>query len=360
MRSSLGLTLGSMTPDATISGVSQSAGGRQRTEDYERASLSTWATLAVDTKGRERHEDPDPLRTAFQQDRDRIIRTLAFRRLADKTRSFVAAGDRLAVDRDRVRLQHVLEVSQVARTLARALRLNEDLVEAVALGAELGYPPFGDAGEEALAVFTDEPFRQHEQSVRVVEVLERGGRGLNLTWEVREGILHHPWSMPPPATPEGQAVRVAGAAVGATADLAAAIAAGLVDPGRTPPQVRRGLGEGESAQVATLVADVVDASMDQPEVRLSPAREEVLAGLRAWLDAEVLGRGSPRARRDRAVHCLRSLVVHQLEHPDALPAPARPRDPTVVRVLDEVSGMTDARAVATFERLFLPGPPAVP
>jgi dGTPase len=337
--------------------VKQSAGVRQRTEDYERASLSTWATLAIGTKGRERHEDADPLRTAFQQDRDRIVHCDAFRRLAGKTRAFLPAHDRLAADGDRSRLTHVLEVSQVARTIARALRLNEDLVEAVALGAELGWPPFADAGAEALGVFTDDPFREHEQSVRVVEVLERGGRGLNLTWEVREGILHHPTSMPPPATAEGQAVRLAAVIVTATAGLGAALDAGIVEAGQVPAAVRATLGADERDQLAALVTDAVETSLDQPEVRLSPRTDQALAELLAFLDLRVHARPASRGRRDRALHCLRSLVVYHLEHPADLPPPARPDDPLVVRVLDAVSGMADARAVATFERLFLPGPP---
>lgn len=327
--------------------MKQSAGVRQRTEDYERASLSTWATLAIDTKGRERHEDADPLRTAFQQDRDRIVHCRAFRRLAGKS---TYGG--------RSRLTHVLEVSQVARTLARALRLNEDLVEAIALGAELGWPPFADAGAEALAVFTDEPFREHEQSVRVVEVLERDGRGLNLTWEVREGILHHPTTMPPPATTEGQAVRLAAVIVAATAGLGAALEAGVVERGQVPVAVRATLGEGEPDQLGALVTDAVEQSLDQPEVRLSPRTEQTLVELRAFLDRAVRDRPAARGRRDRALHCLRSLVVYHLEHPVELPPPARPDDPLIVRVLDAVSSMEDAHAVATFERLFLPGPPA--
>ncbi len=340
--------------DATIALVTRPSFVRRRTEDYERASLSTWATLATDSKGRERAEDTDPLRTAFQQDRDRIVGSGAFRRLADKTQSFLGVSDRLGAGRDQMRLTHALEVAQVARTLARALRLNEDLVEAIALGHDLGHTPFGRAGEEALAAFTDAPFRHHEQSVRVVEVLERGGAGLNLTWEVRDGLLHHPDSMPPPATPEGQAVRLASRIVVATRDLEAALQAGVVDLGGALGGLVAGLGPTHDARVATLLEDAVTGSLDQPEVRLSVRVEGLLADLLRVLEARVNRRPSARAQHDRAVHCLQSLVVWSLEHPDVLPPAVRVGDPLVVRVLDEVSAMADAAALAAFASRFLP------
>lgn len=328
---------------------------RQRTEDYERASLSTWATLALDTKGRERHEEPDGHRTAFQQDRDRVLRAEAFRRLGDKTQSFLPTTDRLGAPRHRVRLTHALEVAQVARTVARALRLNEDLVEAIALGQDLGNPPFGAVGEEALSVFTEEPFRHHEQSLRVVEVLERDGQGLNLTWEVREGILHHPWTMPPPSTPEGQSVRVASRIVVVTTDLDMALSAGLISESDVPATVTTALGNHRGERIANLVDDVVTASLDRPEIRLSHRMEQAHTALREFLAERVHQRPSARAEGDRAIHCLRSLVIYHLEHPSDLSGKVRPDDPLVVRVLDEVSGMTDGRALAEFRRLFLPG-----
>jgi dGTPase len=334
--------------------VRQPSAVRQRTEDYERASLSTWATLAIDTKGRERPEEPDPLRTAFQQDRDRILRSAAFARLADKTHCFVPAGDPHGSLRDRTRLAHTLEVAQVARTLARALRLNEDLVEAIALGHDLGATPFGAAGEEALAVFGDEPFRHQEQSVRVVEVLERGGAGLNLTWEVREGILNHAGTMAPPSTQEGQAVRVADGIATITGDLAAALSAGIVAAGDLPAVVGGVLGAAQGAWLAALADDVVGASLDTPEVALSQRMEWVATELAEFLAQRVHARPAARARSDRAVHCLRSLVVHHLEHPGGLPPALSDGDPPVVRAVDQVAALTDGRALAEFRRLFLP------
>ncbi len=341
-------------PDATIPLVRQPSEVRQRTEDYERASLSTWATLAADTKGRERAEDADPLRTVFQQDRDRILRSQAFARLADKTQSFLPVRDRRGLARDRVRLMHALEVAEVARTISRALRLNEDLVEAIALGHDLGNTAFGPAGEEALSAFSEEPFRHHEQSLRVVEVLERGGAGLNLTWEVREGILHHPWTMPPPSTLEGQAVRVANRVAVVTSDLGAALDGGVISPNELPSEVGTVLGSSPGEWVATFVADAVGASLDSPQVTLSPRMESIHSMLQAFLGARAHRRPAARTQSDRAVHCLRSLVVYSMEHADTLPPAARPGDPLVVRVTDEVAAMTDGRVLGEFARLFLP------
>lgn len=326
---------------------------RQRTEDYQRASLSSWATLATDSKGREHPEEPDPLRTAFQLDRDRILASDAFRRLADKSHAFLPDPDRLGAVRDRSRQHHALEVAVVARTIARALALNEDLVEAIALARDLGAPAFASAGEEALGIFTDEPFRHHEQSRRVVESLEADGAGLNLTWEVRDGILHHTWTMPPPATPEGQAVRVAGRGVGVLRDLDEGVRLGLLPAQVVPPQVLELLGPNHEARVQALVEDAVRAGLDRPEVRSTPPVEDALATLAALVEARVHARPAACAQRDRAVHVLRSLAAYGLEHPDALPA-AHPDDPLEVRVLDEVSGMTDSRALALFVRRFVP------
>src|SRR2546423_9319198 len=165
---------------------------RERIEEIERRSLSERAVLSCETKGRERVEDPHPLRTAFQTDRDRIVNSKAFRRLKHKTQVFIAPEG----DHYRVRLTHTLEVSQIAGTVARALRLNEDLTEAIALGHDPGHTPFGHLGEQALTPFLGRPFRHSEESLRVVDHLENDGEGLNLTWEVRDGIVNHPWSMP--------------------------------------------------------------------------------------------------------------------------------------------------------------------
>src|SRR5712691_8571185 len=203
---------------------------RERTEQIERDTLSVRAALAQETKGRERDESQDPLRTVFQRDRDRIVHAKAFRRLKHKTQVFLAPEG----DHYRVRLTHTLDVSQIARTAARALRLNEDLTEAIAMGHDLGHTPFGHLGEQALTPFLGRPFRHSEQSLRIVEYLEDDGRGLNLTCEVRDGIVHHPWSMPPPATLEAQVVRFADRIAYLNHDLDDALRAGVLAASELP------------------------------------------------------------------------------------------------------------------------------
>src|SRR5713101_3266162 len=207
---------------------------RLLTEQWERERLSPRAALAGASRGREVPESEDDLRTCFQRDRDRIIHSKAFRRLTHKTQVFIAPEG----DHYRTRLTHTLEVAQVARTAARALRLNEDLTEAIALAHDLGHPPFGHAGEEALNPFLDRPFRHNEQSLRVVEHLERDGQGLNLTWEVRDGILNHTWSMPLPSTLEGQVARFADRIAYVNHDIDDAIRAGIIEPEEVPAPVR--------------------------------------------------------------------------------------------------------------------------
>lgn len=324
---------------------------RERTEDLERASLSTWATLASQSKGRDRFEEADRLRTAFQVDRDRITSTRAFRRLRGKTQVVIAVEG----DHHRDRLTHTLEVTQVARTIARGLRLNEDLVEAIALGHALGHTAFGDAGEEALSVFSAGPFRHNEQSVRVVEHLEHAGLGLNLTWEVRDGILNHTPAMPAPATAEGQVVRLADRVASLTHDLADGCAAGIVRAQDVPADVVGMLGTTTASRIDTAIRDVVSASLDQPDVRMSSPVTAAFDRLHAFLDTVLYRRPAASAERDRAIHTLRSLVVFYLENPARMPAWHHGEQPRATRVLDCVAGMTDIDALRTFAALFLPG-----
>src|SRR5437667_3765692 len=205
---------------------------RERIEEIERRTLSERAVLSSESKGRDTAEEPHPLRTEFQRDRDRIVHSKAFRRLKHKTQVFISPEG----DHFRVRLTHTLEVAQIARTAARALRLNEDLTEAIALGHDLGHTPFGHLGEEALSPFLDRPFRHNEQSLRVVEHLERDGRGLNLTWEVRDGIVNHTWSMPLPATIEAQVARFADRIAYVNHDIDDSLRAGIVEPAELPDE----------------------------------------------------------------------------------------------------------------------------
>ncbi|MGH8934173.1 MAG: HD domain-containing protein [Egibacteraceae bacterium] len=323
---------------------------RERTEELERASLSTWATLAVETKGRDREEGPDHLRTAFQQDCERILASAAFRRLRSKTQSLLKPE----AEGPRMRIAHALSVSHLARTIARALRLNEDLAEAISLGHDLGATAFATAGEEALSVFGSAPFRHNEQGLRVVEQLEGGGTGLNLTWEVRDGILSHSADAPLPATVEGQIVRLAGRIVALTDELDDALRMGICLPADLPPDVRHVLGDTQAQRRGTLVRAVVDESMDAPEVTMSTQAARVLDTLEEFITERIHARAPELSERARSIHCLRSLVVFYLDNPDRLPSIHRGDLPPLVRALDFVSGLTDVQALQLFQRLLLP------
>src|SRR6185436_10915031 len=229
---------------------------RERSEEIERETLSPTATLASASKGREHDEPQDDLRTCFQRDRDRIVHSKAFRRLKHKTQVFLAPEG----DHYRVRLTHTLEVSQIARTAARALRLNEDLTEAIALGHDLGHTPFGHLGEQALTPFLGRPFRHNEQSLRIVEHLEDDGAGLNLSWEVRDGIVNHTWSMPEPSTPEARIVRFADRIAYINHDVDDAVRAGVLAPGDLPTDAVAVLGKTHTDRIDRLVTDLVDHS----------------------------------------------------------------------------------------------------
>jgi dGTPase len=324
---------------------------RERTEEIERRTLSSRATLATQTKGRERDEPHDALRTVFQRDRDRIMHAKAFRRLKHKTQVFLTPEG----DHYRVRLTHTLDVSQIARTAARALRLNEDLTEAIALGHDLGHTPFGHLGEQALTPVLGRPFRHSEQSLRVVDHLENEGAGLNLTWEVRDGILNHPWSMPPPSTLEAQVVRFADRVAYVNHDVDDAVRAGVLLPGELPPLVLDVLGRSHSERINTLVTDLVETSEDRPEIALSPGVFGALDELRDFMFEQVYLRESARAEQEKAIELVRALFGYYLEHPDEVPPEYHqaPGDlPT--RVADYIAGMTDRYALRTYERLFLP------
>jgi dGTPase len=324
---------------------------REGIEQVERQVLSERAVLAAESKGRERQEEPDPLRTVFQVDRERIVHSKAFRRLKQKTQVFVAPEG----DHYRVRLTHTLEVAEIARTVARALGLNEDLTEAIALGHDLGHTPFGHLGEEALSPFLGRPFRHNEQSLRVVDYLEADGRGLNLTWEVRDGIVNHPWSMPAPSTLEGQIVRFADRIAYVNHDVDDAVRAGLLRPTDLPETATSVLGGDHDARVTTMITDLVHHSQDSDEIRLSSPVLEALDALRNFLFQGVYLRPEASAEQEKAVSLVRALFSYYLEHPEAVPAEYRavPGDlPT--QIADYIAGMTDRYALRTYEQLFLP------
>lgn len=314
---------------------------REHTEKLEHTTLSDRAQLAAASKGRESHEPEDDVRTCFQRDRDRIVHSKAFRRLAHKTQVFLAPEG----DHYRVRLTHTLEVTQVARTIARALRLNEDLTEAICLGHDLGHTPFGHLGEEVVAEWHP-GFRHNLQSVRIVEMLEK----LNLTWEVRDGIANHTWSMPLPATLEGQIARFADRIAYVNHDIDDAMRAGILSERDLPRETVEILGSSHSDRIRTMVMDLADASGAGSDIRMSDEVFTAMALTRDFLFREVyLGRISEATKE-----AVRGVVRTLLEHYARLPLPdgedSERGDPRVAAV-DYVSGMTDRFALRTFEAI---------
>jgi len=342
-------------------------GIRQRLEDREEG-LSPYAARSRLSSGRVRHEEPCPVRTSFQRDRDRIIHSKSFRRLMHKTQVFIAPmGDHYVT-----RLTHTLQVSQIARTIARALNLNEDLAEAVALGHDLGHPPFGHAGEELLDHICPGGFRHNEQSLRVVERLENDGQGLNLTWEVRDGILKH--SKPRSGilsqegmvadTLEGQICKVADAVAYINHDLDDAIRAGIIGEEDIPAEVKKSLGTSHRERINTLVCDIIDHSWaatgiaeveGKPMIVMSGDIQQKADLLRDFLFRRVYCHESLEARHEEARQVLRALYEYYYANPERLEIKYRPQKGDVERaVLDYISGMTDRYAWEIFNRLNLP------
>lgn len=315
---------------------------RLRWEEHEGQTLSPRASLVSRSAGRERAEPDDPIRTAYQRDRDRIVHSKAFRRLAHKTQVFLAPEG----DHYRVRLTHTLEVTQVARTIARALRLNEDLVEAICLGHDLGHTPFGHLGEEVVA--DHHPgFKHNLQSVRIVEVLEE----LNLTGEVRDGIANHTWSMPMPATLEGQIARYADRIAYLNHDIDDSVRAGLLEESDLPDETRSVLGPDHGTRIGTMIGDLVQASADADAIRMTPAVFDAMATTREFLfDKVYLGRINEETK-NAVHHTLTRLLEHYSATPIPEPGYARAEDPGQAAV-DYVAGMTDRFALRTYETVF--------
>jgi dGTPase len=310
---------------------------RERIEADERGRLGPQALFSAATKGRERDEAPDPLRTEFQRDRDRIVHSKAFRRLGHKTQVFLAPEG----DHFRVRLTHTLEVTQIARTIARALRLNEDLVEAICLGHDLGHTPFGHLGEEVVADFHP-GFRHNLQSVRIVEVLE----DLNLTWEVRDGIANHTWSMPMPDTLEGQIARYADRIAYINHDIDDAIRAGFLSEDDLPASTRDVLGQTHAKRIQRMVSDLVSRSDSADSIQMSPDIAEAMGEARQFLFDKVYLGLVATATRDAVKLIVQTLLRHFAENP-----PREGRDDPRQTAVDYVAGMTDRFAIRTFEEL---------
>lgn len=325
---------------------------RERLEAQERATLSPYAKLSSETRGRERPISPDDMRTAFQRDRDRILHCKSFRRLKGKTQVFLSPQG----DHYRTRLTHTLEVTQVARTLARALRLNEDLAEAIAMGHDLGHTPFGHAGEDALDRIIEGGFEHRVQSRRVVEVLEHGGDGLNLTWEVRDGIEHHSGKVRP-QTLEGCCVHLADRIAYINHDIDDAIRAGVLRAQDLPQHAIRLLGESHGERVGTMIESVVRHSMDQNQVSMEDDVWDALMELRSFMFERVYSRDWAANECQKTRHIVTELVGHYMDHPQQLPNEYLEiafREGTQRAVCDYVACMTDAYAVKTYQKLFIP------
>ena len=325
---------------------------REQLEAREEEYLSPYATLSRNSKGREREEPQCDIRPVFQRDRDRILHCKAFRRLKQKTQVFLLPKG----DHYRTRLTHTLEVSQNARTIAKALRLNEDLVEAIALGHDLGHTPFGHAGEKALNNVYK--FSHNIQSVRVVERLEKQGRGLNLTWEVRDGILNHK-TAGNPHTLEGKVLRLSDKIAYIYHDMDDAIRGGILTEADIPPELRKVLGGSCRERLDTMVHDVIINSMDRPEICMSEPVDRSMRDLRRFMFENVYLNPKAKGEEDKAVHMIEQLFDYYVKHLELLPEQylesiSEPDNSRERVVCDYIAGMTDSYAVKKFEEFFVP------
>ncbi|RQD75165.1 MAG: deoxyguanosinetriphosphate triphosphohydrolase [Candidatus Syntrophonatronum acetioxidans] len=326
---------------------------REQREELENIIFSPQARRSSESKGRQKPEEECSIRTPFQRDRDRIIHSKAFRRLKHKTQVFISPEG----DHYRTRLTHTLEVAQIARTIARALRLNEDLTEAIALGHDLGHTPFGHAGEEALNKTFPGGFRHNEQSLRVVEVLEEG-KGLNLTWEVREGILKHKGSQEL-STLEGQIVRIADRMAYINHDIDDAVRAGVLVEKDLPQEAITALGYSSSQRINKMVRDLIENSMDREKISMSPRMEGHLSLLREFMFNNVYVGSAAKREEGKIEGMFRQLYDYFLNNPWDLQAYGRypqGEDSLERKACDYIAGMTDRYFIALYQKLFIPNP----
>ena len=327
---------------------------REQLENRERIELSIYASFSASTKGRKDAEELCDIRTEYQRDRDRILHCKSFRRLKHKTQVFLSPEG----DHYRTRLTHTLEVSQIARTIAKALFLNEDLTEAIALGHDLGHTPFGHAGERALNEICPLGFAHRKQSVRVVEVLEKDGEGLNLTEEVRDGILNHQTSQNP-STLEGKIVRLSDKIAYVNHDIADAVRAGIIKEEEIPKEHREVLGDIRSRRINTLIHDVIMNSCGRDDICMSSKVHGALYGLRAFLYEKVYTNPVAKGQEEKAMELVKQLYLYYLSHLELLPEEYRTmmkqRDERVEQIVcDYVAGMTDNYAIRKYSECFIP------
>ena len=326
---------------------------RQRTEEIEHMTFAPWATFSDQSRGRMLPEEQDPIRPVFQRDRDRVLHCKAFRRLKQKTQVFLSPEG----DLYRTRLTHTLEVSQIARTIARALRLNEDLTEAISLAHDLGHTPFGHAGERALNELCPDGFKHYMQSLRVVDKLEKDGRGLNLTWEVRDGILNHQTSMMP-HTLEGKIVRLSDKIAYINHDIDDAIRAKVMSEEDIPLEIRKVLGMTTKERLNTLIHNIIMNSMGKNDIVMSEEIGGAMQDLRKFMFQKVYTNPAAKGEEAKAERLLCELYAHYMGHIEILPEQYQRMHSEGEKkervVCDYISGMTDQYAVAKYREFFLP------
>ncbi|MCI8447161.1 MAG: deoxyguanosinetriphosphate triphosphohydrolase [Eubacterium sp.] len=326
---------------------------REEMEMREHTLLSRYAAFSNESRGRDRPEEQCDIRPVYQRDRDRILHSRAFRRLKNKTQVFLTPKG----DHYRTRMSHTLEVSQNARTIAKALRLNEDLAEAIALGHDLGHAPFGHAGEYMLNSLCEGGFRHNMQSVRIVEKLEKHGKGLNLTWEVRDGILNHQMSSMP-ATLEGKIVRLSDKIAYINHDVDDAVRAKILCEEDIPVEYREVLGNSVRMRLNTLIHNIVTNSMDRDDIRMSPEVEHAMKGLRQYMFKNLYHNAIAKSEEKKAKEMLERLFRYYMKQPQQMPvqytdmiAAGEKQDRAVC---DYIAGMTDQYAIEKFNEYFIP------
>ncbi len=326
---------------------------REQFEQREHQIFRPCASFSDRTKGRDMTEEKCDIRTEYQRDRDRIIHSKSFRRMKHKTQVFLAPGG----DHYRTRLTHTLEVAQIARTIARALQLNEDLTEAIALGHDLGHTPFGHAGERALSRYTSKPFLHNEQSVRVVERLEKDGHGLNLTWEVRDGMLNHKTSGSP-STLEGWIVRTSDKIAYVNHDIDDGIRAGILTEEMLPKDITDMLGHSTRDRINTLIHAMVTYSMDKDIIGLPSEYEQALRDLRSFMFRDLYTNPVAKSEEVKAERVIGMLFEEYIKHIELLPEEFQQLindgEEKEIVVCDYIAGMTDNYAVTTASELFIP------
>ena len=326
---------------------------RESLEQWEKEYLSPYAMLSMNSRGRLKEEEQCDIRPVFQRDRDRIIHSKSFRRLKDKTQVFLTPEG----DHYRTRLTHTLEVSQTARTIAKALQLNEDLVEAIALGHDLGHTPFGHAGERALNRACPYGFKHNEQGVRTVDILEKDGQGINLTWEVRDGILNHQTSSMP-STLEGKIVRLSDKIAYIHHDMDDAIRGGILQESDVPREICKVIGDSCGKRLDFFIHNIVTNSRGKDDICMSPEAAEAMQDMRRFMFVNVYKNPVAKSEESKAESLIVTLYEYYMDHTELLPKFLRRLydggEPLEKIVCDYIGAMTDRFAIAQYQEIYIP------